>query len=90
MAGLLLIPWPLATLFAAPVAGYLVERIHPGILGSIGMGIFCIGLYSLSMLDAESSILSICLRLVLCGIGFGLFQTPNSSLRLSQTSLLKE
>ena len=79
MTGLLLTPWPLATLFAAPVAGYLVERIHPGILGSIGMGIFCIGLYSLSMLDAESSILSICLRLVLCGIGFGLFQTPNNS-----------
>ncbi|CDD97447.1 drug:H+ antiporter-2 (14 Spanner) (DHA2) family drug resistance MFS transporter [Bacteroides intestinalis CAG:315] len=79
MTGLLLTPWPLATLFAAPVAGYLVERIHPGILGSIGMGIFCIGLYSLSMLDAESSILSICLRSVLCGIGFGLFQTPNNS-----------
>ena len=32
MTGLLLTPWPLATLFAAPVAGYLVERIHPGIL----------------------------------------------------------
>ena len=73
MTGLLLIPWPLATLFAAPVAGYLVERIHPGILGSIGMGIFCIRL-----------------RLILCGIGFGLFQTPNSSLRLSQASVLKE
>ena len=79
MTGLLLTPWPLATLFAAPAAGYLVERIHPGILGSIGMGIFCIGLYSLSMLDAESSIVSICLRLALCGVGFGLFQTPNNS-----------
>lgn len=79
MTGLLLTPWPLATLFAAPAAGYLVERIHPGILGSIGMGIFCIGLYSLSTLDAGSSILSICLRLAVCGIGFGLFQTPNNS-----------
>mgnify|MGYP002659217547 CR=1 FL=1 len=43
MTGLLLTPWPLATLFAAPAAGYLVERIHPGKLGSIGMGLFCIG-----------------------------------------------
>ena len=30
MTGLLLTPWPLATLVTAPLAGYLVERIHPG------------------------------------------------------------
>lgn len=41
MTGLLLTPWPLATLVTAPLAGYLVERIHPGILGSIGHGIIC-------------------------------------------------
>ena len=62
MTGLLLIPWPLATLVAALAAGYLMECIHPRILGSIGMGIFCIRL-----------------RLILCSIGFGLFQTPNNS-----------
>lgn len=89
MTGLLLTPWPLATLIAAPAAGYLVERIHPGILGSIGMGIFCIGLYMLSMLDAESSIVSICLRLALCGIGFGLFQTPNNSTMISSAPKMR-
>ena len=36
MTGLLLTPWPLATLVTAPLAGYLVERIHPGILGVSG------------------------------------------------------
>ena len=35
MTGLLLTPWPIATLVTAPAAGYLVERIHPGILGII-------------------------------------------------------
>lgn len=89
MTGLLLTPWPLATLIAAPAAGYLVERIHPGILGSIGMGIFCIGLYTLSTLDAESSIVSICLRLALCGIGFGLFQTPNNSTMISSAPKMR-
>ena len=29
--GLLLTPWPVATLFTAPLAGYLVEKIHAGI-----------------------------------------------------------
>ena len=46
MTGLLLTPWPLATLVTAPLAGYLVERIHPGILGSVGMVLFAVGLFS--------------------------------------------
>ena len=83
MTGLLLTPWPLATLVTAPLAGYLVERIHPGILGSIGMTLFAVGLFSLSGLTAESSDISIILRLMLCGAGFGLFQTPNNSTIIS-------
>ena len=83
MTGLLLTPWPIATLVTAPAAGYLVERIHPGILGSIGMALFCIGLYSLSTLTADSSVTGIILRLMLCGAGFGLFQTPNNSTIIS-------
>ena len=83
MTGLLLTPWPLATLVTAPLAGYLVERIHPGILGSIGMALFAVGLFSLSGLTAESSDISIILRLMLCGAGFGLFQTPNNSTIIS-------
>jgi MFS transporter, DHA2 family, multidrug resistance protein len=70
-------------LVTAPLAGYLVERIHPGILGSIGMVLFAIGLFSLSSLTAESSDISIILRLMLCGAGFGLFQTPNNSTIIS-------
>ena len=83
MTGLLLTPWPIATLVTAPAAGYLVERIHPGILGSIGMALFCIGLYSLSTLTADSSVTGIILRLMLCGAGFGLFRTPNNSTIIS-------
>ena len=75
MTGLLLTPWPLATLVTAPLAGYLV--------GSIGMVLFAIGLFSLSSLTAESSDISIILRLMLCGAGFGLFQTPNNSTIIS-------
>lgn len=83
MTGLLLTPWPLASLITAPLAGYLVERVHPGILGSIGMVIFGIGLYSLSSLNAESTLIGIIWRLALCGAGFGLFQTPNNSTIIS-------
>lgn len=89
MTGLLLTPWPLTTLVVAPMAGYLVERIHPGILGSIGMVLFGIGLFSLSTLSPESSNLSIIPRLMLCGAGFGLFQTPNNSTIISSAPPLR-
>ncbi len=48
--GLLLTPWPLATMIMAPLAGRLVERIHAGILGGIGMTIFATGLFLLAIL----------------------------------------
>lgn len=83
MTGLLMTPWALATLVAAPLAGYLVERIHPGLLGSIGMGLLAIGLFSLSRLTPASSEFEIITRLLLCGAGFGLFQTPNNSTIIS-------
>ena len=65
--------------FTAPLAGYLVERIHAGILGSIGMLIFATGLFLLTVLPAIPTDGAIIWRMIVCGIGFGLFQTPNNS-----------
>ncbi len=83
MTGLLLTPWPLAALVAAPTAGYLVERIHPGVLGSIGMVLFGVGLFSLSLLHHHSTPMDIVWRMALCGLGFAVFQTPNNSMILA-------
>ncbi len=83
MTGLMLTPWPLAALVAAPAAGYLVERIHPGVLGCIGMVLFGIGLFSLSLLNKDSTHLDIIWRMMLCGTGFAIFQTPNNSMILA-------
>ncbi len=76
--GLLLTPWPLATILTAPVAGRLVERFHPGLLGAIGMAIFATGLCMLYLLPAHPQEWNIAWRMALCGMGFGLFQTPNN------------
>lgn len=81
--GLLLTPWPLATMIMAPLAGRLVEKVHPGILGSIGMAIFASGLYLLATLPGDPANVDIAWRLFLCGAGFGLFQTPNNSTLIS-------
>ncbi|CFQ33272.1 MFS transporter [Yersinia bercovieri] len=77
-AGLLLTPWPLATVVVAPIAGRLIERYHAGLLGGIGLTVFASGLFLLALLPANPTDLDIIWRMVLCGAGFGLFQSPNN------------
>lgn len=76
--GVLLTPWPIATMVTASLAGRLVERYHPGILGAVGMCVFSVGLFSLYFLSEDSTIVDIFWRVMICGAGFGLFQTPNN------------
>jgi MFS transporter, DHA2 family, multidrug resistance protein len=76
--GLLLTPWPLATMVVAPIAGRLIERYHAGLLGGIGLAVFAGGLFLLAVLPANPSDVDIIWRMVLCGVGFGLFQSPNN------------
>ncbi len=76
--GLLLTPWPLATMVFAPIAGRLIERYHAGLLGGIGLMMFAGGLFALALLPTSPSDLDIIWRMMLCGAGFGLFQSPNN------------
>lgn len=76
--GLLITPWPLAIAVAAPLAGHLADRYPAGLLGGIGLGIFAIGLLALALMPAHADVLDIVWRMALCGIGFGMFQSPNN------------
>ena len=76
--GLLMTPWPLATTLTAPIAGRMIERLHPGILGAVGMGIFAIGLCLLATLGNDTELWNLAWRMAVCGIGIGLLQTPNN------------
>lgn len=76
--GLLLTPWPLATMVFAPIAGRLIERYHAGLLGGIGLMMFAGGLFAVALLPTSPSDLDIIWRMMLCGAGFGLFQSPNN------------
>ncbi|KQR50553.1 MFS transporter [Brevundimonas sp. Leaf168] len=82
--GLLMTPWPLATMIAAPLAGHLSDRYSAGVLGAIGLSLFACGLMALSFLNANSSHFDIIWRMALCGAGFGFFQSPNNRAMLSE------
>ena len=77
--GLMLTPWPLAAMIAAPVAGRLMDRFNAGLLGGIGLVIFGVALFLLAVMPAHPSHINIIWRMFLGGIGFGLFITPNNS-----------
>ena len=76
--GLLMTPWPIAVGIAAPFAGRLADRISAGLLGGIGLAIFALGLFFLSRLGSSPDNFAIAWRMAVCGLGFGLFQSPNN------------
>lgn len=76
--GLLLTPWPIAVLIVAPIAGRLIEHVHSGLLGALGLGLFATGLACLALTDGHTSNLDFVWRIALCGAGFALFQSPNN------------
>jgi MFS transporter, DHA2 family, multidrug resistance protein len=81
--GLLMTPWPLVIIGAAPLSGALSDRYSAGMLGGIGLALFALGLLSLATLGAHPTVFDICWRMALCGAGFGMFQSPNNRQILS-------
>ena len=81
--GLLMTSWPLVIVFIAPMAGWLVGKVHPGILGGIGLTIMSAGCFLLAFVPVDTTPLGLVWRLMLCGMGFGFFQSPNNHMLLS-------
>lgn len=86
--GVLLLPFPLTMLVAAPLAGWMSDRIAPTKLGVTGMAIAIAGLLLLAFLPdlqpGTAGQLAIAWRLSLTAFGFGLFFAPNSRLLIGQ------
>lgn len=78
--GVLMTPWPAAVVVMAPIAGRLADRYSAGTLGGLGLLVMTIGLLLVALMPATASWLDTAWRLVLCGGGFGLFQSPNNRL----------
>lgn len=87
--GLLMTPWPLAVAVTAPIAGHLADRRPAGLLGGIGLAVFATGLALLSQVEPGASNWEICWRMVVCGAGFGFFQSPNNRAMVSAAPIIR-
>ena len=77
-SGLLLTSWPLAVAVVAPLAGRLSDRFSAGILATSGLAVLTAGLALYATLPPNPTGADIVLRGIVCGLGFGFFQSPNN------------
>ncbi len=78
-AGLYLTAQPIVMAIAAPVSGWLSDRVGSRVLSPVGMGVMAAGLFLLSRLGPASASVQIALSLAVTGLGTGIFISPNTS-----------
>jgi len=82
-AGLILVIQPLIMAVFSPVTGRLSDKVQPQILASAGMTFTTIGLACLAFASENSSMTFFIIVLILMGIGFALFSSPNTNAIMS-------
>lgn len=85
-AGIILIAQPLLMAFVSPIAGRLSDYIEPKYIATAGMMITVIGLLLFIPIDMNTSIIFVIVNLIILGIGFGLFSSPNTNAVMSSVT----
>ncbi len=77
--GVIMMAFPLTVLLLAPISGTISDRTGPLILSTSGALMSAVGLYLMGALSLSSSAVDVMWRMVIFGVGYGLFQAPNNS-----------
>jgi MFS family permease len=78
-AGFVLVAQPVVMALASPFAGRLSDRTEPRLIASLGMALTAAGLLLFTLLGPATGFPFIVGSLVLLGLGFGLFSSPNTN-----------
>jgi MFS family permease len=78
-AGLIMMAVPLTILWAAPVGGWLSDRLEPRVPATVGLILVTATVVLMAVLSGGTSSLTMVVVLGVYGIGAGLFQSPNNS-----------
>lgn len=77
--GLILIFQPVVMTIVAPIAGRLSDKFSPRLLALVGMSITGASHAILASININSSVYLVVFCLILNGVGFGLFSSPNAN-----------
>lgn len=77
--GLIMTASPLAVMAVAPFSGSLSDRIGTALLPVVGASISALAVLLMSTLSGTAHPSDVALRLIIFGIGTGIFQSPNTS-----------
>jgi len=83
VAGLILVAQPIMMAIFSPITGRLSDRIEPRIVASSGMGLCIVGLVLFALLTPTTPLYLIVGCLMLIGVGFALFSSPNTNAIMS-------
>ena len=83
IAGIILITQPLIMALISPFAGRASDKVSPFKLASFGMALCAVTLFSYTFLGTEGHLVHIMINLLVVGIGFGVFSSPNTNAVMS-------
>ncbi len=83
-AGLAVLPWTLAPILVAPIAGALSDRIGGGVLMGIGLTLQAVGLAWLALVSSVTvEYAALVVPFVISGVGMSLYFAPMANVILS-------
>lgn len=84
--GMVMVVFPVIMFFVAPISGYLSDKIGSEFLTFLGLVFITLGLFLMSTLNEHSSLVTLIIFIAIMSVGNGLFQSPNTSLIMSNVS----
>lgn len=78
-AGQIILLQAVSMAIMAPLSGKLADRFQSRLVATLGCVIVACGLLVLSLMNTNTSVTYIASSLLLIGVGFGLFSTPNNN-----------
>ena len=83
VTGLIMMVYPIVLSVVAPISGHLSDKIGSELLTLLGLIFTSLGLYLMAILTAASPLHVLLLIICVMSLGNGMFQSPNTSLIMS-------
>jgi MFS family permease len=85
--GLILVAQPVVQTLMSPAAGHVSDSIEPRILATAGMAFTTLGIAVLALISPITPLWVIIIGMVVLGLGYGLFSSPNTNAIMSSVDV---